>query len=255
MAATKSRVSSNKIRQTPGRIVFVIINTILLSAFALFCLIPLLHVLMASFSDPDWLNTQRGIVWFPHGFNLVGYDLVFQNSQLMRGLLNSVIYVALHLVIGLFLALTGGYVMAKPNILWKNTIMLLISFTMLFNGGMIPTYLNLQRLGMINTIWAVVVPGSLSVMNLILIREGFKTVPLSLLESARLDGASEWQILWHISMPLIKASIATISLYLVIGMWNSWFPAAMYLGGTRKLQPMQLILREILIVLQDAVAS
>jgi len=255
MSKNKSHVTSTKIRQTPSRIVFVVFNTLFLSLFAFICILPILHVLFASFSDPDWLNAHAGIVWFPNGFNIVGYELVFQNSELMRGLLNSVIYVALHLIIGLALALTGGYVLAKPDILWKNSIMLIISFTMLFNGGMIPTYLNLQRFGMLNTIWAVVVPGSLSVMNLILIREGFKTVPLSLLESARLDGANEWQILWHISMPLIKASIATVSLYLVIGMWNSWFPAAMYLGGTRKLYPMQLILREILIVNQDAISN
>ena len=107
---------------------------------------------------------------------------------------------------------------------------------------------------MMDTIWAVVLPGSLSVMNLILMRTAFATVPESLLESARLDGASELRILWSISMPLIKATIATVSLYLVIGMWNSWFPAAMYLRD-RALYPMQLILREILIVNQDASIS
>ena len=248
--ATKSQ----KIKMTPSRVVFVVFNTLFLILISFLCLLPLVHILFSSFSDPDWLNSKYGIVWLPHGFTWQGYKLVFQNRELIRGFANSMLYVALHLFIGLALALTGGYVLAKPKLLWKNVIMMIISFTMLFNGGMIPTYLNLQRLGMLNTIWAVVVPGSLSVMNLILIREGFKTVPESLLESARLDGASEMRILWSISLPLIKASVATISLYLVIGMWNSWFPAAMYLQDRMK-YPMQLILREILIVNQDAVSN
>ena len=250
----KQEVKSIKIKSTPSRIVFQVINYSMLALFSFLCIVPLWHVLMASLSDPDWLNAHRGIVWLPQGVNSIGYELVFQNSALIRGFLNSMLYVVLHVAIGLLLALTGGYVFAKPNLLWKDLMMMIISFTMLFNGGMIPTYINLLNLHMIDTIWAVVVPGSLSVMNLILVREGFKTVPESLLESARLDGASEWRILVSVSLPLIKASVATVTLYLVIGMWNSWFPAAMYLQS-RALYPMQLILREILIVNQNAVAD
>lgn len=254
MSASTAVSRKSKIKDGPARTAFVIFNTLFLLIISFLCLMPLLHVLFSSLSDPDWLNTKSGVVWYPHGLNVVGYDLVFQNTELVRGFFNSMLYVLLHLLIGLTLALTGGYVLAKQNLLWKNVIMMIISFTMLFNGGMVPTYLNLMRLGMLDTIWAVVVPGSLSVMNLILIREGFKTVPESLLESARLDGANEYRILWSISLPLIKASVATVSLYLVIGMWNSWFPAAMYLSDRTK-YPMQLILREILIVNQNAVSN
>ena len=250
----KNQVVSNKIKKAPSRIVFEVFNYTLLGLFAVLCLLPLLHVLFSSVSDPNWLNTNRGLVLSPHGFTMRGYELVFQNNQLIRGIMNSLLYVFLHVVIGLALALTGGYVLAKPNLLLKTPIMLIISFTMLFSGGLIPSYINLRNLHMIDTIWAVVVPGSLSVMHLILIREGFKTVPLSLLESARLDGAGEYRILWSISLPLIKASVATITLYLIIGMWNSWFPAAMYLQN-RQLYPMQLIIREILIVNQEASAG
>ena len=241
-------------RKSISRLVFEIINALILVILAFLCLMPMWHVLCSSLSDPNWLNSYRGIVWWPHGLNFEGYNLVFENVQLIRGFFNTVLYVVLHLVIGLALSLTGGYVLAKRDVLWRDPIMFIISFTMLFNGGIVPTFINLRNLHMIDTIWAVVLPGSLSVMNLILMRTAFQTVPETLLESARLDGASEMRILWSISIPLIKATIATVSLYLVIGMWNSWFPAAMYLTD-RKLYPMQLILREILIVNQDASIS
>ena len=241
-------------RKSISRLVFEIINALILVILAFLCLMPMWHVLCSSLSDPNWLNSYRGIVWWPHGLNFEGYNLVFENVQLIRGFFNTVLYVVLHLVIGLALSLTGGYVLAKRDVLWRDPIMFIISFTMLFNGGIVPTFINLRNLHMIDTIWAVVLPGSLSVMNLILMRTAFQTVPETLLESARLDGASEMRILWSISIPLIKATIATVSLYLVIGMWNSWFPAAIYLTD-RKLYPMQLILREILIVNQDASIS
>lgn len=245
---------SNGMRKSISRLVFEIINALILVILAFLCLMPMWHVLCSSLSDPNWLNSYRGIVWWPHGLNFEGYNLVFENVQLIRGFFNTVLYVVLHLVIGLALSLTGGYVLAKRDVLWRDPIMFIISFTMLFNGGIVPTFINLRNLHMIDTIWAVVLPGSLSVMNLILMRTAFQTVPETLLESARLDGASEMRILWSISIPLIKATIATVSLYLVIGMWNSWFPAAIYLTD-RKLYPMQLILREILIVNQDASIS
>lgn len=245
---------SNGMQKSPARLAFEVFNVLLLTGMAFLCLMPMLHVLFASVSDPNWLNSNRGIVWWPHGFNIEGYKLVFENVQLIRGFFNTVLYVLLYLFFGLVLSLTGGYVLAKKDVLWRDPIMFLISFTMLFHGGTIPTFINLKNLHMLDTIWSVVLPGSLSVMNLILIRTAFSTVPESLLESARLDGASEMRILWSISMPLIKATIATVSLYLVIGMWNSWFPAAMYLTD-RSLYPMQLVLREILIVNQDASIS
>lgn len=250
----KTKKIHNGIRKSFSRKVFECFNYLFLALLAFVCLMPMLHVLFSSISDPNWLNSHRGIVWWPHGFNLIGYDLVFQNVQLIRGFVNTVIYVALHWGIGLLLCLTGGYVLAKRNLLWGNAIMFIISFTMLFNGGIVPTYINLNNLHLIDTIWAVVLPGSLSVMNLILIRTAFTTVPESLVESARLDGAGEYRILWSISLPLIKATVATVSLYLIIGMWNSWFPAAMYLKD-RALYPMQLILREILVVNENASVS
>jgi len=237
-----------------SRKAFLALNYILLAAFALICVLPMLHVLFSSISDPNWLNSNRGLVLWPVGINLTGYALVFKNVMLIKGFLNTVQYVAIHLVIGLLLTLTGGYVLAKRTLLWKNVIMFIISFTMLFNGGLVPTYINLSNLKLTNSIWAVVLPGAISVFNLILIRTAFSTVPESLLESARLDGAGRYRILFSISLPLITATVATVSLYMIIGMWNSWFPAAMYLSS-RELYPMQLILREILIVNQQGALS
>ncbi len=252
---TIARFRNNKrIEESISRKVFEVFNYTLLFLIAFLCVIPMWHVLHSSVSDPDWLNSHKGLIWWAKGFNTVGYKLVFMNAQLIKGFMNSILYVAINTCIGLMLALSGGYVLAKRNLLWKNAIMFVIAFTMLFNGGLIPTYINLQNLHMIDTIWAVVIPQSLNVFNLILIRTAFSSVPESLLESARLDGASEYKILWSISLPMIKATVATVMLFLVIGMWNSWFPAAMYLKD-RNLYPMQLILREILIINENTSIS
>jgi len=244
----------NEMKTSISRKVFLLLNHTFLAAFAIVCILPMLHVLFSSISDPNWLNSHRGLVLWPNGINFVGFQLVFKNVMLINGFINTVKYVVIHLVIGLLLTLTGGYVLAKRNLLWKNVIMFIISFTMLFNGGLVPTYINLSNLKLTDTIWAVVLPGAISVMNLILIRTAFSTVPESLLESARLDGAGRYRILFSISLPLITATVATVSLYMIIGMWNSWFPAAMYLSD-RKLYPMQLILREILIVNESGALS
>lgn len=246
--------SHHRLKTSFSRKIFLVFNYLLLTGFALICLLPIVHVFFSSISDPYWLNMQRGLIWYPSGVNLIGYGLVFMNSQLITGFFNTLLYVLLHFGIGMLLCLSSGYVLAKRKLLWRNPIMFIISFTMLFNGGLIPTYINLLNLGLIDQIWSVVIPGSLSVMNLILIRTAFASVPESLLESARLDGASEIRILRSISLPLIRATVATVSLFLIIGMWNSWFPAAMYLKS-RALYPMQLILREILIVNVDAALS
>ena len=132
--------------------------------------------------------------------------------------------------------------------------MLIISFTMLFNGGMVPTYMVVRNLGLYNSRWAVIIPSAISVFNLIIMRTGFMEVPASLEESAKLDGASEWTIMFRIIVPLSKATIAVILLYYAVGIWNSWFPAMIYLKDREKF-PLQLILREILLLNDTSVMT
>lgn len=243
----KNKTVSKKIKKSKGRIIFEIINYTLLTLFAVVCLLPVLHVLFASMSDPNWLNTQSGLILWPHGFNLEGYKLVFANEQLIRGFINTIFYVVSATIIGMLITIVGGYVLSKKELLWGNVIMFLISFTMLFNGGIVPLYLVIQKLHMLNTPWSVILPACVSTFNLIIMKTAFASVPAELEESARLDGAGDLTIIFRIMLPLVKATTATIALYYIVGHWNSWFPAAMYLKD-RALYPLQLVLREILII-------
>ncbi|MDO5424576.1 MAG: carbohydrate ABC transporter permease [Eubacteriales bacterium] len=238
---------NTKIKTSKARTAFNIVNYIILTLFAIICLLPMLHVLFASFSDPNWLNTKSGLILWPKGFNLEGYRLVFSNAQLIRGYLNTFLYVGASTVLGLLITVIGAYVLSRRDLLWGNTIMLLISFTMLFSGGIVPSYIVMQKLHLLNTRWAVILPSCVSTFNLILMRTGFSAVPKELEESARLDGAGDLVVIFQVLLPLVKATVATVALYYIIGHWNEWFQASMYLQD-RELYPLQLVLREILII-------
>lgn len=240
-------MKSSRIRKSKARIAFEIFNYTFLAVLAFVFLLPVIHVLAASLSDPTWLNTQSGLILWPHGFTFGGYKLVFENKQLMQGFMNTIYYVTMATVLGVLVTLVSGYVLAKKELLWGNTIMLFVSFTMLFNGGIIPTYIVVQKLGLLNTGWSLILPFCVSAYNLVIMRTAFTTIPPSLEESARLDGAGELTIIFQVLLPLVKATVATITLYYVVQHWNSWFPAAMYIQERTK-YPLQLVLREILII-------
>lgn len=240
-------MKSNKIKKSKPRIIFEVFNYTFLAALAIFCLLPVLHVLFSSLSDPNWLNTQGGMVLWPHGFNIEGYKRVFQNEQLIRGFLNTFFYVGVSTALGLVITIISGYVLSRKNLLWGNVIMFFISFTMLFSGGIVPTYIIIQKLHMLDTRLSIILPSCVSTFNLIMMRTAFAAVPSELEESAKLDGASNLTIIFRIMLPLVKATVATITLYYVIAHWNSWFSAAMYLKDRMK-YPLQLVLREILIM-------
>ncbi len=240
-------MATKTIRKSSARIIFEAINYTMLTGFGVLCLLPVIHVLFCSLSDPNWLNTQAGLVLWPHGFNLKGYELVFKNQQLIRGFLNTVFYVVASTGLGMVLTIIGGYVLSRQGLLWGNVIMFLMSFTMLFSGGIVPLYIVINKLHLLDTRWAIILPACVSTFNIILMRTAFAAVPKEMEESATLDGAGELTIIFKIMLPLVKATMATVALYYIIGHWNSWFPAAMYLKN-RKLYPLQLVLREILII-------
>ena len=172
---------------------------------------------------------------------------MFENEQLIRGFLNTLIYVSAATVIGMLITIVGAYVLSRQDLLWGNVIMFLISFTMLFSGGIVPLYIVIQKLHMLDTPWAIILPMCVSTFNLIIMRTAFASVPAELEESAKLDGAGDLTIIFRIMLPLVKATVATIALYYIVAHWNSWFPAAMYIKD-RALYPLQLVLREILII-------
>ena len=238
-----------KIKQSPSRIAFLVFNYLFLAFLGFLFITPVWHVVMASFSDAGNLTSHTGVVWWPLGdFNLGGYKIVLNSPSIGSGYANTAFYVIVGTLISLVLTIMGAYALSRNTMKYRGTIMLFLSFTMLFNGGMIPTYMVVKNIvHLYDTRWAVIIPSAISVFNLIILRTAFSQVPESLVESAKLDGASEWTIMFRIIVPLSKATIAVILLYYAVGIWNSWFPAMIYLKGREK-YPLQLILREILLL-------
>ena len=238
-----------KIKASPSRTAFIIFNYCFLTLLGLAFIVPVWHVVMASFSDAATLTSHTGIVWWPLGeMTLGGYRIVLSSPSILSGYANTAFYVIVGTVISMVLSIMGAYALSRKSMRYRNVFMLFISFTMLFNGGMIPTYMVVKNVvHLYDTRWAVIIPTAISVFNLIILRTGFQQVPESLIESAKLDGAKEWTIMFRIIVPLSKATIAVIILYYAVGLWNSWFPAMIYLKGRDK-YPLQLILREILLL-------
>lgn len=236
-----------KIKRSLGSHIFDVINHLFFILVIIACILPIWHVVCASFSEATWVMSQEGIIWHIEGFNLTGYEMVFQNRDIWTGYLNTILYCVLTTVIGLLITVLIAYVASRKELLWANAIMLFASFTIIFNGGIISAYIiNTQLLHMYNSRWAIILPGCFTAFYLILVRTAMQSVPESLIESAKLDGASHTTVLFKIMLPLIKATLATVILYYVVGQWNSWFSAAIYLRNRDKF-PLQIIIKEILV--------
>jgi putative aldouronate transport system permease protein len=204
-------------------------------------------VVCASFSDAGWVLSQSGIIWRIKGFSLKGYELVFQNRDIVSGYLNTFFYVITATALGMVLTVMTAYATSRKDAIWGNAIMFFITFTMMFNGGMIAYYIIITKgLNMFDSRLALILPVCLSAYNLIIVRTAMKGIPESLIESAQLDGAGHVRVLVSIVLPLMKATLATVILYYVVAHWNSWFQASIFLRDRSKF-PLQLILKEILI--------
>lgn len=221
-------------------------NAVFMIGLSVVTLYPFLYVLISSLSDPAWVVQTRGLIWFPHGFNLEAYRLVFQNPAILTGYANTLFYVVIGTALNILMTSLGAYALSRPLLMWRNAIMFLIVFTMFFSGGLIPTYLLVSNLGLLDSRWALIIPSAMSAYNLIIMRTSFQALPASLEESAKLDGANDFTILFRIVLPLSMPVVAVMILFYGVGHWNSWFNALIYLR-TRDLYPLQLILREILI--------
>lgn len=226
--------------------IFVGAVYILMGLMALICLYPMWHVVMASFSDPIELMRHSGVILKPLGHSLEGYKVVLQNPNIPVSYRNTIFYVVLGTSINMFMTTLGSYALSRKGYMFKRTLTLLIVFTMYFNAGLVPNFLLVKNLHMYNTVWALVLPGAISTWNLIVMKTAFQSVPVSLEESARLDGANDFIILFKIFLPLSKATVAVMILFYAVGHWSSWFNAMIYLQDRAK-YPLQLIMREILI--------
>lgn len=233
------------IKDSVGVKIFRCINALILILVTIASLYPVIHVIMASFSDGNLLMAHRGILLRPLGFNTAAYRKVFEYPILLRGYLNTIIICSVSLVVSILLTSFGAYVTTRKAFRFRNVAMM-IMFTMYFNGGMIPTYMLIKNIGLLDSIWALILPSALSTYNLIVLRTSFASLPDSLCEAARMEGAGHFKILFQIVMPLSKATLAVIVLYYLVARWNSWFDASIYID-TREKYPLQLLLREILI--------
>ncbi|GHV44465.1 sugar ABC transporter permease [Clostridia bacterium] len=228
-----------------GDIVFTTVNTLILTLLTIMCVYPMLYVAFASFSNPSAFSVHQGLLWKPLGFTIEGYRLVFENPSILSGYANTVFYVVAGTLINLFFTCLGAFGFSRKNLLLGWPLFMLVLFTMYFGGGLIPSYLNIKNLGMLNTRWSLLIPGAVSTYNMVVMRTAFMSIPASLEESAKIDGANEFVVLTRIILPLSKATLAVIALYYAVGHWNSWFSAMIYLRN-RNLYPLQTILREIL---------
>ena len=211
---------------------------------------PIWYVIVASLSTSTDLIKNPGILLWPKNVVYGAYKLAFENPLLMNGFGNTLKILLISLPINIVMTLLCGYFMAISGMKLKKPIVMMILFTMYFSGGLIPSYLNVRALGLYNTIWAIILPGAMSVYNAIICKTAIEAIPSSLAESAYLDGASDFQILFKIVFPLIKPTLAVLLLYYGVNHWNDWFSASIYLRENEDL-PVQNILRAILLVNED----
>ncbi|MCI9256304.1 carbohydrate ABC transporter permease [Acutalibacter sp.] len=235
------------LKRTTGQKIFAVFNTIGLLLLSLIFLLPVWHVLMGSVSDPLKVSAHSGVILRPLGeVTLGGYQLVLQNNSILRAYANTILVVTAATLLGLFLTILAAYVMSVRGLYWKKPINFLVTFTMIFNGGLIPTYMVVRNLKLMDTYWALIIPGCCVAYNIIIMRTSFSEVPDAIIEAATIDGAGHFRILFQIVLPVSKAIIAVIVLFYAIQHWNAWFNASIYLRD-RQLFPLQLVLREIVL--------
>jgi putative aldouronate transport system permease protein len=232
---------------TAGERTFNIVNIVMLFLMMVITLYPLLFVLFVSLSDPTLIMAHSGMIIWPLGqVTLAAYRAVADNPNIWQGLVNSAFIVTVGTTVNILLTALGAYFLSRKNVLFRNFFMMAIVFTMFFNGGMIPMYFTVRDLYLTNTLGALIFPTAISTYNLIIMRTAFAAIPDSLEESAKLDGAGHWTILFQIMLPLAGPTVAVMVLYYGVHHWNAWFEAMIYLQK-RELFPAQLILREILV--------
>jgi putative aldouronate transport system permease protein len=234
------------IKKTISDKIFDIINTTFVTLIMLIVLYPMIFIVSSSFSNPDLVST--GKVWlFPRGFNIEGYIRVFQDEEIMIGYRNTMFYTITGTLLNLVCTLPAAYALSRKDLVGKNIIMFFMLFTMYFSGGMIPTYLIVKSMRLLNSWWVLIVTSAVNTYNLIIARTFFANgVPHELEEAAIIDGCSKSGTFFKIIIPLSKALIGVLVLYYGVSHWNSWFSGLIYLTDRSKV-PLQLVLREILI--------
>ncbi|RXZ83342.1 carbohydrate ABC transporter permease [Paenibacillaceae bacterium] len=231
-----------------GSRIFDTLNVTFLGLFALITVVPFIYVIAGSFATQREL-LEKGFILFPTEFSLEAYRFIFSTSTLMTSMWVTIFITVAGTLINIVLTCLMAYPLARRDMDFRKPIQLMVIFTMLFSGGMIPTFIVVKELGMIDTYWSLLLPGAISAFNLIIIRSFFQQLPDGLEESAKIDGANDIAILFKIVLPLSLPAIATFSLFYAVGHWNTFFNAVLYINDAAK-WPIQVLLRQIVILSQ-----
>ena len=237
---------SAPIKNTTGDKIFYAVNGVFLGIMALIVLYPLYFIVIASISDPDAVLAGK-VILYPVQITFSGFQKILERTDIWRGYLNTIIYTVLTVVLALIVTVPAGWALSRKTTPGKKFLMIYFIIPMFFGGGLIPFYNVMSSLGLVNTIWAIVLPSILSVWNLFMTKTFFESsIPDGLVEAAKIDGAGEYGLFFTIVLPLSKAILAVMALYYAIGQWNSYFNAMIFLQD-ETMYPLQLVLKEILI--------
>lgn len=245
-----------KYKLKPGRVAFLIIDVIILCLIGYVCFIPIWHIMMASISDPTTLNSHTRLVFLPlKHIDIQAYRVILKYQKLWASYRNTIIYIICTCTLTSVLTTMAGYVFSRKRLFYRNGFMMFISFTMLFHGGMIPTYMVIRKLGMVDTPFAMFIPGVLSVFYILIMRTSMESIPTELEEAARMDGATDATVMFRVILPLCKATFAVILLFTAVAKWNDYFSALLYLPNKSEYHPLQMVLRDILITSTTDITS
>ena len=240
---------------TLGGRIFDVVNYIVLTLVALTTIAPFIYIIGASFATELEL-AQRPLLIIPHDISFNAYEYIFSTNKIVSGFKNSIIITVAGTLINLFFTVTMAYAISKPRLRGRNFVLNMVIFSMFFGGGMIPSYIvTANLLNMKNTYWSVLLPGAISAYNMMIVKNFFQGIPQELEESASMDGCTDVGILWKIVLPLSLPVLATFGLFYAVGHWNSYFGAMIYMPGAREKWPLQVLLREIIILSNATVAD
>lgn len=241
-------------RQSRSDMLFNLINGFFMCLVVVLMVYPLYFIVIASFSDPTKLNAGK-VVLFPQGIMFDGFKAIFRDTKIWVGYRNTIVYAVLGTIVNVCLTITAGYSLSRKELMGRKPIMILITFTMFFNGGMIPNYMLVSGLGLKDSLWAMILPNAVSIWNLIIARTYLSTnIPDELFEAASMDGCGTIRFFFKIVLPLSSALTAVLVLFYAVAHWNAFFNALIYLESSSK-YPLQLVLRNILLINQSGDSS
>ncbi|MGM0879762.1 MAG: carbohydrate ABC transporter permease [Bacillota bacterium] len=239
-----------KTYRTVSGTVFDVMNYFFLGLFAVAAILPFIYVISGSFATDAEL-TKRAVFLIPETFSIAAYEFIFSTNTILKSIGVSMYVTVFGTAVNLFFTVTMAYPLARRGLMGRNTVLNLVVFSMLFGGGMIPTYLVIRELSLLDSYWALILPGAISAFNLIIVKNFFQELPPGLEEAAKIDGCTELGLLWRIVLPLSKPVLATFTLFYAVGHWNDFFAALLYINDPEK-WPLQVLLRQIVLLSQAA---